>query len=113
MQPVKLLPRNQYGRVQNALLVDETHVVVSDRFWVDLVEVERVGPDEYRAAYDYAYITIAKGGRTVSALEKIVRKLRGMSGYELITKHYDARQQIFLVNKEVENCGRYKPTGEE
>jgi hypothetical protein len=99
IKQVRLRPLGK-GRSSKAYLIDESYVICSNGEEVDLIRVKSTGEtDTYRPSECYNHITVAKGGRSESALKKIVDKLKTMSAYTLLTEHYDITEEKFYINK--------------
>ncbi|RUS47675.1 hypothetical protein [Cohnella sp. AR92] len=101
MQVVTLnhLYPTRHSKPMKALLLEEDLVITSDGFLTSLV---RVNPTEQEGVYVQAeagnFIIVAKGGRTLASLEKIVRQLKTMDAYTLLYKHYDIQDNVFFIN---------------
>lgn len=85
-----------------SFLIDENHAVVTDGYCVSLVEIapDEVKPGTYRMLGE-EYISIGiDDERTIEGIARIVERLKSISAYELLTKHFNILDKTFFVNRE-------------
>jgi hypothetical protein len=47
----------------------------------------------------YNHIDVAKAGRSKATLGKVVKELKKMSAYTLLTEHFDRTDKTFFINE--------------
>jgi hypothetical protein len=98
------------GSYEDALLIDEKHAIYSDPNKKAFAYLFTVRPtaelDTYISAENFNHIPVGNGVRTFAALNKIVKTLKTMSAYELLTEYYNISKGEFIVNKRSRVIGR-------
>lgn len=102
--PITLNPyfENDGDKPRAAYLIENDRAIVAD----GLISLVRVVPDvepgEYKPANPANHQIFANGINTAAELEKKLDKLKSMSAYDLLTRHYDWFNEHFDIDKQIE-----------
>ncbi|OXM15446.1 hypothetical protein [Paenibacillus herberti] len=98
MKEIILNPYFPGGRPSKAYLVEEGVAIGSSQGLVYLSQVQKTETaGVYVPIESHNFIIVSPGGKSISALGKIVAKLKAMDAYTLITRHYDVQETVFNV----------------
>lgn len=89
----------QYAKyVEIGLLIDQTHAMTLAEKHVHLVKVKpTTRTDIYIEEQPHSFVTIAVGTYGIEDLPIILKKLKGISGYDLLTKYNSEENNNFNV----------------
>lgn len=102
MKQIIVIPQGEkYAEyVELGYLVDKHYAITVDHEHVHLVKVNpTTRADIYIAEQPYSFVTIAVGKYTIEDLPAILKKLRALSAYTLLTRGYDIENGHFDIMK--------------
>lgn len=98
MKKIIVIPQGeQYAKyVEIGLLIDQSYAITLGEEHVHLVKVKpTTQADIYIAEQPYSFITIAVGTYGIQDLPILLKKLKSVSGYALLTKYHHVEDDYF------------------
>jgi hypothetical protein len=106
MKPITINPLHKNGQPRAAYLIEEDRAIVGDGLVSIVRVVPDIKPDEYKPANPFNFQTIAtvEYELDLSEVEELLHKLKSLSAYDLLTRHYDWQLEHFNIDMQIEGC---------
>lgn len=102
MKKIIVIPQGeQYAKyVEIGFLIDQTYAMTLGEEHVHLVKVKpTTRTDNYIAEQPYSFVTIAVGTYGIEDLPIILKKLKSISGYDLLTNYHHVEDGYFNLSE--------------